>query len=229
MIHLHPSFQGGYSELARLLHSTSVPPYLQGAIQAHPDTGFQFTAIESRQVPAGISLDWWNFVMFASEQDEWVVTTGELEIRQPQSMSVIHPDVEANQVGVLDPSGGFVATIPAHAWGKTCPSEDWPLSASGGMRTVSRMRGSTGQPYGVIVVCNRARGDVPQGARPGSLVPEQIVHTFFHEVALHAGTISYHLSGHPGQAIDHPGVNALGRQLDQVIPPPVSGLRVILP
>lgn len=226
MIRVHPRFQGGYDELSRLLHWRTVPPYIQQAIQPHTRIGFHFDAIRDDRVPPHISLDWWNFVMFASDQNEWVVTTGELEVRDPQPTSVIHPDVDANEVGIPDPEGGVVTTIPSHAWGKTCPSEHWPLPSAGPMRTVSRIQGDEGHPCGVIVVCNRAGGDVPEGAFRGALVPDQIVHTFFHEAALHAGTISYHLSGHPDQAIDHPGVNSLESQLNRVIPAPASGLRV---
>lgn len=127
MIRVHPRFQGGYEELSRLLHLPSVPDYIRRAIQPHPRIGFSFEAIPDQSVPPHVSLEWWNFVMFASAQNEWLVTTGELEIRTPLSTSVIHPDVDSNEVGVLDPAGGFITTIPSDAWGKACPSESWPL------------------------------------------------------------------------------------------------------
>jgi len=224
MIRMHSRFQGGYSALSSLFNS--VPQYLRPAIDRRAGVGFHFGNIPDAGVPPGVDLEWWNYVNFASESDEWVVTTGELEIRTPQPMSVIHPDVNPNEVGVPMPGGGLDTTLRSDAWGKVVPHGGWGIPRTGPMSAVSRMAGGT-RPCGVIVVCNRAVGTLPAGLVAGPVVAGQLVYSFFHELALHAGTISYHLAGNPDQPIDHPGVDRLMRLLEQVIPRPVSSLPVV--
>lgn len=223
MIRMHPRYQGGYSALSSLLGAA--PRYLQSAIHGQAGVGFAFATISDAEVPPGVNLEWWNFVNFASESNDWVVTTGELELRTPQALSVIHPDINPGEVGVPIPGGSLDPTLRSDAWGKAVPHESWGIPRTGPMSAVSIVTGSTG-PCGVIVVCNRAAGNVPAGLVAGAVVPAGLLYSFFHEVALHAGTISYYLCGNPGQPIDHPAVDGLMRDLEQVIPRPVSPLPV---
>lgn len=192
-------------------------------------------AARARQIRPGTRHEalWHHYLQAAASMDEWMVVSGIARTTTSQQGSQVKSLVIDLPAGMrilngrgerYDSAAPEIQSLNAFAdsTGRTIPSASRvaSLHAGGIAYTGNRVEGN----IGVLVVTDRLeQRHGMQGQRPGRITsrdPAQIIETFLHEAAAHAGRASANEPFHENDAV----VAFLIEQTERLLPPRVSNL-----